>query len=288
MSQKIKALRQLLKDREIIIVPGASTALLARIIEDIGFDAVYATGAGISNMNFGFPDVGLTTMNEILEACKRINDAVNLPVIADIDNGYGNPLNVYRTVKEFSRAGMAAIQIEDQVSPKRCGHFEGKDVISPEEMVYKIKAARDAGNDVVIIARTDSIAVNGFEDAIERAGLYAENGADMIFVEAPRNIEELRKIPENITVPCVANMVEGGKTPIISADELSHMGYKMVIYANLSLRAAVKAAHDALLVLKEEGSSTYVMNKIITMDERNMITKLHEVVRIERRYGIRE
>lgn len=287
MNQKIKILRHLLKDREIIIAPGASTALLAKIIEDIGFDVIYATGAGISNMNFGFPDVGLTTMNEILEVCKKINDAVNLPVIADIDNGYGNPLNVYRTVKEFSRAGMAAIQIEDQVSPKRCGHFEGKDVISSEEMVYKIKAARDADNDVVIIARTDSIAVNGFEDAIERAGLYAENGADMIFVEAPRNIEELRKIPENITVPCVANMVEGGKTPIISTNELSHMGYKMVIYANLSLRAAIKAAKNVLMVLKREGSSINVMDEIITMDERNLIIRFQDVERLERRYGIK-
>ncbi len=225
MNRKIKTLRTLLKNKDIIIAPGASTALFARVIEDVGFNVVYATGAGISNMNFAFPDIGLTTMNEILETCKRINDAASLPIIADIDNGYGNPINVYRTVKEFAKAGIAAIQIEDQVSPKRCGHFENNDVILPEEMVYKIKAARDANNDIVIIARTDAIAVNGLEDAILRASQYAESGADMIFVEAPFNIEQLQKIPKSIDLPCVANMLEGGKTPIVSTDDLKNMGY---------------------------------------------------------------
>ncbi|MDN5312164.1 MAG: hypothetical protein PWQ68_1137 [Thermoanaerobacteraceae bacterium] len=283
-------MRERLKQKDIIVVPGASSALFARVVEDAGFEAVYATGAGISNMQFGFPDFGLLTMTEVLETVKRINDATSLPVIADIDNGYGNAINVYRTVMEFSKASVAAVQIEDQEAPKRCGHFEGKTLITCREMENKIKAARDGSidDDLVIIARTDAVAVEGIEEALERANAYVEAGADMIFVEALRSKEELSRIPPALKVPAVANMVEGGKTPLISAKELEAMGYKMVLYANCTLRAAVKAVFNILADLKNNGSTKESLSRIISMKERNAITRLDDFYEMERRYGIKE
>lgn len=286
--RKAKQLRRLLAAEDIVVAPGASSALFARLIEESGFAAVYATGAGIANMQFGFPDIGLVTMSENLETVKRINAATTLPVIADIDNGYGNALNTYRTVKEFSALGIAALQLEDQALPKKCGHFSGKALISREEMVGKIRAAKDALQDqaAVLIARTDAIAVSGFEDAMERAAAYAQAGADLLFVEAPVSVDQLRRIPAMVDKPVMANMVEGGATPLLSNADLQAMGYKLVIYANAPLKAAVKGTTDLLIRLREDGTTRDSQEMMITMEERNRLTGRRRFCEMEGRYRI--
>lgn len=288
--KKTTQLRHLLfKETECLIVPGVSNALFTRVVEEMGFKVVYASGAGIANLLLGLPDVGLTSMTEVLESVRRIVDATDLPVIADIDTGYGNPLNVSRTVREFSRAGAAALQIEDQLSPKRCGHFDGKSVIPREEMISKIKAALDSrlDPDLVIIARTDARATEGFMESIERANIYAEAGADLTFVEAPRTLEELAQIPKLIPCRQVANMVENGLTPLVPVTELKRMGFSIVLYANLTLRVAVWAIQGALKRLMTEGSSQALLDQMISMAERNRLTRLHEIQQLEKKYGIR-
>lgn len=284
--RKSTVLRNLLQEKGLVVAPGASSALLGKLVELAGFDVVYASGAGIANMQFGVPDIGLATMTEILETAKRINDATALPVIADIDNGYGNSLNVYRTVREFSAAGIAALQLEDQQLPKRCGHFNGKSVVSKEEMVSKIKAAKDAmlDPDTLLIARTDAIAVNGIEDALDRAGAYVEAGADILFVEAPTTIEQMKQITGTIKAYHIANMVEGGKTPILPNGELESLGFKIVIYANAPLKAAVKGAKDLLDYLKTNGTTADCEHLMITMKERNEITGLGAMDALEQKY----
>lgn len=284
--KKSLQLRNLLSKDEIIVAPGASTALFAKLVELSGFQAVYATGAGVANMQFGLPDLGLVTMSEMLETVKRINDATELPVVVDIDNGYGNALSVYRTVREFSKIGAAALQLEDQQLPKRCGHFAGKSVIDKEEMVKKIKAAKDASvdPDIVLIARTDALAINGFEDAMDRALTYVEAGADMIFLEAPTTIEQMKQIPQKIHVPTLANMVEGGKTPLLSNQELQEIGFKMVIYANAPLKAAVKGVQNLLDHLATSGTTRDCEELLITFRERNEITGLNQMKELEESY----
>ncbi len=284
--KKSTVLRNLLKNEHLLVTPGASSALLGKIIEMAGFKAVYASGAGIANMQFGLPDIGLVTMTEILETAKRINDATTLPVIADIDNGYGNALNVYRTVKDFSAAGIAALQLEDQQLPKRCGHFNGKAVISKEEMVSKIKAAKDAlqNSDVMLIARTDAIAVTGFEDALDRGAAYAEAGADILFIEAPTTIEQMQTITRTIKAYHIANMVEGGKTPILPNSELEKIGFKIAIYANAPLKAAVKGTQELLKHLHQTGTTANCEQLMITMKERNEITNLKGLEELEQKY----
>ena len=286
--RKTKELRNLLSAKEISVIPGAYDALSAKLVQEAGFKAVYATGAGIANSQFGFPDVGLTTQTEILEQVRRIVNAVELPVVVDIDTGFGNFLNAIRTVKEFEKAGVAALQLEDQTFPKKCGHFEGKGVVAREEMVNKIRAAVDTrqDKDLVIIARTDARAVIGIEEAIDRAHAYLDAGADAIFVEAPETKEELKKIASEISAPTLANMVEGGKTPLCSAKELEEMGYRVVIFANCVLRTSVKAIQQLLQHLNQKGSTTELLDEMITMKERNRITGLEETYRIEKRYSI--
>ncbi len=284
--KKTTKMRGILQENRLIAAPGASTPLLARLVELAGFDVVYATGAGVANMNFGVPDIGLVTMSESLEIMKRMNDAISLPLVADIDNGFGNPLMVYRTVREYTSCGIAALQMEDQQLPKRCGHFEGKAIISKQEMVEKIKAAKDAMLDpeTVLIARTDAIAVNGFNDAIERARAYLEAGADMLFIEAPTTREELAKIPAAIKAHHVANMVEGGKTPCLANAELEKLGFKMVLYANAPLKAAIKGTKDLLARLKSEGTTNGAEDLMISMKERNKLTRLEDFNALERLY----
>jgi len=233
--------------------------------------------------------VGLTTQTEILEQVRRIVNVVDRPVMVDVDTGYGNVLNLIRTVKEFERAGAAALQIEDQTFPKKCGHFEGKDVVAQEEMVNKIKAAADTrvDGDLIIIARTDARAVFGIDEAIERAHAYVEAGADVIFVEAPETEEEIRRIAHEISVPKVANMVEGGKTPLRSARELEALGFQVALFANCVLRSSVKAIQRTLKHLMERGSTTEILDDMITMKERNRITGLDEVYRLEKKYALK-
>ena len=281
-------LRQLLVDDAPVLAPGVANALGARIVSDCGFSTVYVSGAGIANWSLGVPDLGLTTMADVLREVERICDAVDLPVIADADTGYGNALNVYRTVRAFERAGVAAIQLEDQVDPKRCGHFEGKEVSTAAEMVTKIRSAVDARSnpDLMIVARTDARATEGLDRAIERAHQYREAGADAIFVEAPLDEGELARIGAEVPGPLVANIVEGAKTPTLERSELGRLGFHIVIYANLGGRAAMRAMHDVLTALRAQGSSLGLEDRIVSMTERNRLTGMDTWQALERRYGI--
>ena len=246
-------LKALVEARRGIIVPGAFNALSAKVIEDLGYEAIYVTGAGVTNMWFGMPDQGFMGLHEIADHTARIRDAVNVPLIVDADTGFGNALNVRHTVRVLERAGADCIQLEDQVAPKRCGHFAGKEVISTEEAVSKIKAAVDARHDpdFLIMARTDACATQGFEAAIERAQKFAEAGADILFVEAVTNAEEIRALPQRLAKPQLMNMVIGGRTPIVGAEELGGLGYGIVLYANAALQGAVAGMQKALTVLRD-------------------------------------
>jgi 2-methylisocitrate lyase-like PEP mutase family enzyme len=281
-------LKELLARRAAVTVPGAANALFARVIEDLGFEAVYVTGAGVANMLLGVPDVGLTTMTEVSETAAAIADAVSVPIIVDADTGFGNAVNVVRTVRALERAGAAGIQIEDQVFPKKCGHFAGKDVITQDEMVQKIKAAVDARRDssLQIIARTDARAVEGLERAIERAQAYVAAGADATFVEAPTTLEELSRIPKALGVPQVANIVFGGKTPDPGRDKLAELGFSIVLYANAALQAALKASYDVLSVLKAEGSLQSVADRLASFEERQRAVAKDDWDAREARYRV--
>lgn len=248
-----KQLKSLVEARRGVIVPGAFNALSAKVIEDLGFEAIYITGAGVTNMWFGMPDQGFMGLAEIADHTARIRDVVNLPLIVDADTGFGNALNVRHTVRTLERAGADCIQLEDQVAPKRCGHFAGKEVISTDEAVSKIKAAVDARHDpdFLIMARTDACATQGFEAAIERAQKFAEAGADILFVEAVTTVEEIRALPKRLAKPQLMNMVIGGRTPIFGAEELGDLGYGIVLYANAALQGAVAGMQKALTVLRD-------------------------------------
>ena len=251
-----RQLRELLRHRKAVLLPGAANALAARVIEDIGFKAIYVTGAGVANTFLGVPDIGLLSVTELASHVSAMREAVALPLIIDADTGFGNAINVSRTIQTLERSGANAIQLEDQEFPKRCGHFFGKSVISRAEMMQKIHAAVDArvDPDLVIVARTDAIAVNGFDDAMERAAAYIEAGADMIFVEAPRSREQIAEIPKRLGVPQFINIVAGGLTPMLGLGELEKMGYSMVLYANTALQASIAGMQKVLGHLKAHGS----------------------------------
>lgn len=252
--EQSKNLSKMIKSGEFIMAPGAYDALTARIIESEGFNTVYMTGFGTSAFHFGLPDRGLLTMTEMVQNANRIVNAINIPLIADADTGYGTVINVDRTIKEYEKAGVAAIHIEDQVWPKRCGHMLGKEVIDENEMVSKLKAAVEARRnpDFLIIARTDAIATHGFDHAIERAHIYAEAGADIIFVEAPKTKNQMRKIPKLFNKkPLLINM--GPRTPNLPVDELKEMGYAIAIFPGVCLAAAILACREDVRLLKETG-----------------------------------
>jgi 2-methylisocitrate lyase-like PEP mutase family enzyme len=256
-------------------VPGAANALFARIIEELAFEAIYVTGAGIANMHLGAPDLGLTTLTELADTVAAIADAVSLPLIVDADTGFGNAVNTVRAVRVLERSGAAGIQIEDQVFPKKCGHFAGKGVIGLDAMLGKIKAAVDArrDGDLQIIARTDARAVEGLDRAIERAHGFVEAGADMIFIEAPLSSAELARIAESIEAPQVANIVFGGKTPDPGRAALASMRFALILYANAALQAAVKGAVEVLGALKREGSLDGVAERLASFDERQRVVQ---------------
>jgi 2-methylisocitrate lyase-like PEP mutase family enzyme len=243
-----KALRRSLHKGAGTLVPGASNAIAARLIEELGFSAAYVTGAGLANSFLGAPDIGLVTLTELAQHVAAMRENVGLPLIVDADTGFGNPVNATRTVKVLERAGANAIQIEDQEAPKRCGHFAGKTVIPAADMVMKIKAAVDTRDDpdFLIIARTDAIACNGIEDALERARLYTEAGADVTFVEAPRTRADLERIPRDLAAPQLVNIVAGGLTPMLGLEEFRRMGFALVLYANAALQAAMLAMQQVL------------------------------------------
>ncbi|MEH7083233.1 oxaloacetate decarboxylase [Neobacillus drentensis] len=285
---KTKEFQNLLRKPESFILPGAYDAMSARLIEEIGFQAIYATGAGISNAQLGWADVGLTSLNEVVDIVTRMADVTSIPIVVDADTGFGNAINVIRTVREFERAGVAAIQMEDQISPKKCGHFNGKDVISKEEMIGKIKAAVDTRKDenLAIIARTDALAVNGMEDALDRANAYSEAGADIIFVEAPTTIDQLKQITSSLKgIPQVINLVEGGKTPLISLKEAEEIGFKIMLCANTVLRSAIKGITQSLRILKAEGSHENIHDLICTWEERQSLFKLNQIKEWEKKYS---
>ncbi len=279
-------LRSLLARPNILVAPGASDALTARLIEEAGFNAVYATGAGIANAQYALPDIGLLSSTEMITQIRRIVQAVDVPVIADADTGYGNPLQVMRTLQEYEHAGVAAIQLEDQSSPKKCGHLDGKEVIPAEEMAQKIHAAAEAriDPDLVIIARTDALAMHGYAEAIRRARLYVAHGADMIFVEALQTHEQIVHLPRDISAPLLFNMTEGAKTPMFSASDLQSLGYRIVIYPNTALRIAIRAVQEALGVLKAEGSSAALLAHMATWEERQRIVRLAEFESLDKRF----
>ena len=278
-------LRELVNSRRYVIVPGAYDPLTARLVQLAGFDAVYLTGGGYSRAN-GLPDLGLFTMSENIEFISRAVEAVDIPVIADMDTGYGNALNVIRAMREFEKTGVAAFHLEDQVSPKKCGHYEGKLLVSKAEMVGKIKAAVDARRDpeMVIIARTDSRAVEGFEAAIDRMNAYLEAGADVGFVEAPQTVEEMEKIPRSIAKPALVNIFEGGKTPALPAKQLEAMGYRIGIYPSQTHRAAIFAAREVLAVLKRDGDTAAIEHRLATFNDREQAVNTAHWRELERKY----
>jgi 2-methylisocitrate lyase-like PEP mutase family enzyme len=268
-------LRAKLAERRGLLVPGAANALSARIIEDLGFEAVYLTGAGVTNSFWGMPDLGFVTLTEIAQHTTTIREAVNIPLLVDAETGFGNALNVRHCVRILERAGADALQIEDQTMPKKCGHFSNKSVIPVEEMAGKIKAAVEARscNDFLIIARTDAIAVEGFEPAMERVQRYIEAGADVTFVEAPERAEDIRKIPQRLSVPQVINVVVGGKTPVFAQAELAKMGFGLVLYANVALQGAIAGMQAALQQLKTSGRMDEASELVASFAERQRLVK---------------
>lgn len=287
MDQYGKLLRSKLDERRGLLVPGAADALAARVIASLGFEAIYITGAGVTNTLLGMPDLGFISLPEIAQQTSAIREAVELPILVDADTGFGNALNVRHTVQVLERAGANAIQIEDQVFPKRCGHFSGKQVIAAKEMTAKIKAASDARRsaDFLIVARTDARAELGFQAAIDRAGLYIEAGADVTFVEAPESIEEMKRIAALLGAPQLINMVPGGKTPIVDGAALASMGFAIVLYANAALQGAVAGMQAALSELKSRGLLDESSGKIATFAERQRLVQKPLFDELERKYS---
>lgn len=283
-------LRRLLAGPEFLVVPGVADSLNARLVAEEEFKAIYMTGAGTTAVRLGMPDVGLLTMDEMVDNASRIAEASGLPLIADADTGYGGPLNVMRTIRAYERAGVAGIHIEDQQLPKRCGHLAGKTLVPAGEMAAKIRAAVDAREDpdFVLIARTDAIAVEGFEAAIERGKLYADAGADVIFVEAPRTREQLAAIPPAFGVPALLNIGASGKTPMLDAEEAKELGFRLAIYPNFLILAAIPAVRRALRELKEKGTPAALLNDIAGFTELFDIVGMAEVQELEERYGVSE
>jgi 2,3-dimethylmalate lyase len=274
---KTTLFKSYVEGREILLVPGVGDALSARLVQKAGFKAVFLSGYAASASLLGAPDVGLLTMTEMSDCARRIADAVEIPVFADGDNGHGNATNVMRTMRQFEKAGVAAIFFEDQVTPKRCGHMSGKQVIPAEEMVAKVRAAVEArvDPDLIVMARTDALSVNGIDDAIERMHRYIEAGADMAFVESPSSVEQMQRITREIEAPNMANMVAGGKTPLLSAGELEQIGFSVAAYPVLMTYAMAHAAERALEYLQsrqtiagfEAAVDFAALNKLIGLEE---------------------
>lgn len=279
-------LRNLLAGDKIVMAPGAHDALTAKVIEQTGFSVVYMTGYGQAASHLGKPDVGLLTLTEMVSRAANIVEAVNIPVIADADTGFGNAVNVIRTVREYEKAGVAAIQLEDQVAPKKCGHMIGRQVVPKEEMVGKIKAAADArrDSDLIIIARTDARTVHGIEEALERAKAYEEAGADLLFIESPETVDEMKLITSSFKIPVLANMVEGGRTPFLSSHELEQIGYDIVIYPTASTYLTAKAVGTLMQTLMQTGTTKDLLGQMITFEEFNKLIGLPEIRTIESTY----
>ena len=283
-----KTLRDRVEQRNGLVVVGAFNAMSARIVADQGFEAVYLTGAGLTNMSYGLPDLAFIGLRDVAECTARMRDAIDIPLLVDADTGFGNAVNVWHTVKTLERAGADAIQIEDQSFPKRCGHFAGKEVAPLPEMLAKIHAAVDARCDenFLIIARTDSRAVLGFEAALDRARQFGEAGADILFVEATESLEEIRQVPKLLKKPLLVNLVIGGKTPTLNASELGSMGYGIVLYANAALQGAVAGMQKALSALRRDGRLDEDPNLVAPFKERQRLVNKPLYDEVEKRYSV--
>jgi 2-methylisocitrate lyase-like PEP mutase family enzyme len=279
-------LRQLVTSGDIVVAPGVYDGLSARLAARAGFSAIYATGGGIAR-SMGYPDLGLLSPREIVDRLANIVEHAAVPVIADADTGYGNALNVHRAVREFERAGVAGFHLEDQTFPKRCGHYDDKAVVPTGEMTQKLRAARDAATDadLVLIARTDALAVEGLDAAIERAQAYAEAGADVIFVEAPVSEAQIETIARRVPHPKLINMFQGGKTPLVPLARLSELGYRIVIIPSDLQRAAIRAMEDVLLAIRRDGNSAAVADRMATFTDRETVVDTPAWLELDRRYS---
>jgi 2-methylisocitrate lyase-like PEP mutase family enzyme len=276
----------LFKRERLLVAPGCFDGLSARLVEEAGFEAAYLSGGAVAR-SMGIPDIGLVTMSEVIERAAQVVAAVKIPIIADADTGYGNAVNLVRSVREFERTGVAAIHIEDQITPKRCGHLDGKEVIPLPEMENKLQAALASRNDpdFLIIARTDARGVHGFDDAISRGRAFAKLGVDAIFVEAPQSEAELEEIPRALPdVPLLVNVFKGGKTPMLPVERLQQMGYRIAIYPSETQRAAIHAMRQALGLLKREGTTEKMDDALTTFKERDKVVGLDEWQRLEKQY----
>ncbi|GAB3271499.1 isocitrate lyase/PEP mutase family protein [Kineosporia babensis] len=273
-----------------LMLPGAPNALTARVVEEAGFEAVYVSGAGLTNTYLGMPDLGLLTLSELTAHVAAIADTVAIPLVVDADTGFGNALNVQRTIRMLERAGAAGIQLEDQVSPKKCGHFAGKEVITQQEMVGKIHAAVDArkDDDLVIVARTDAISTEGLGRALERIQAYRDAGADVLFVEAPGDHEQMAAIVRTVPGVHMANMVEGGLTPITSREDLEKLGFRVALYANATMRGAVAGMRTVLQHLAEHGDTREAGELMISWQDRQALVRKPEFDRLEALYAAGE
>lgn len=286
MSTSSERLKAIFARRDATIIPGAPNALFARVTEDLGYECVYVTGAGIANMHLGVPDIGLVTLTELADSVRAIADVVSIPILVDGDTGFGNPINTARTVRLIERAGAAGLQLEDQVFPKKCGHFSGKEVVSVGEMSQKVRAAVDARADgnFQIVARTDAIAVEGFSAAMDRAHAYIEAGADVTFVEAPVDAAQMTRIARELRVPQIINVVHGGKTPPLPRSELAGMGFAAALYANAALQGALLAVIEVLGSLRDNGSLHAVSDRLATFEKRQQTVAKDKFDALEERY----
>jgi 2-methylisocitrate lyase-like PEP mutase family enzyme len=278
--------KQFLKRDKLLVAPGCFDGLSARLVAEAGFEAAYLSGGALAR-SMGIPDIGLVTMSEVIERAAQVTSVVNIPVIADADTGYGNAVNLVRTVRAYERAGVAAIHIEDQVTPKRCGHLDGKEVIPLAEMEQKLRAAlaTRADPDFCIIARTDARGVNGFDDAINRGRAFAKLGVDAVFIEAPQSEAELEEIPRALSnVPLLVNVFKGGKTPMLPVERLEKMGYRIAIYPSETQRAAIHAMRQVLSLLKREGTTETMDAVLTTFKERDQVVALDDWQSIERKF----
>jgi 2-methylisocitrate lyase-like PEP mutase family enzyme len=275
-----------IRERRLLIAPGVYDGLSARVAERAGFSVVYVSGGAVARST-GVPDVGLMTMSEVLDRTREIVDAVDCPVIADADTGYGGTLNVGRTVREFERIGVAGIHLEDQAIPKRCGHYEDKTIVEPGAMVARIQAALDARVDpsFIIIARTDARAVEGLEPALARARRYAEAGADMLFIEAPQSEHEIETIATAFDTPLIINMFQGGKTPLLPASRLQELGYSLILVPSDLQRAAIHGMQRAAETLLGEGSTASFADQMVSFAERDRLVGLESYVELDDRYA---
>lgn len=281
-----KKIRELFAQGKFVVAPGAHDMMTGKIIGKLGFDAVYMTGYGQSASHLGQPDVGLMTMSEMVMRAGNMVEAAGIPVVADADTGFGNAVNVTRTVREYEKAGVAVIQLEDQVMPKKCGHMIGREVISKDEMVGKIKAAVDTRQgDMMIMARTDARTVYGIEEALERAMAYKEAGADILFVESPEGKDEMKKINDTLNCLTLANMVEGGRTPLMKNDEIESLGFNLVIYPTASVYVVTKAMVDLWEGLKRDGTTATMLDMMIDFPKFNELMGLPRIREIEANYA---